>query len=141
MILDSCHASIHFAFAVARHAIARGLIPTVISTDMTIRGMLGIVQSLPVVMSKFLALGLTLDQVVEMTTFNAAKALGEEARRGGLKPGMLADITVMELEKGDFLFKDGGGGETIHAEALLAPRMVFKGGEVMPAYSGYLVPP
>ena len=140
VVLDSSHASIHFGFAIARHAIARGLIPTVISTDMTTRG-LPVVQSLPVTMSKFMALGLTLDQVVEMTTFNPAKAIGEEGRRGSLKPGMTADITVMELEKGDYLFSDGGGGEIIHGRELLAPRMVFKGGEVMPAYSGYHLPP
>jgi len=140
VILDSCHGLNHFSFAIARHAIAKGLIPTVISSDM-VSIVLPVAQSLSVIMSKFISLGLTLDQVVEMATFNPARALGEENKRGGLKPGMIADITVMELQKGDYIFGDGGGGEIIHGEALLEPRMVFKAGEVMPAYSGYHIPP
>jgi dihydroorotase len=140
VVLDSSHASRHFSFTIARHAIAKGLLPTVISTDMTYIG-LPVVQSLPVVMSKFINLGLALDQVIEMTTFNPAKALGEENKRGSLKPGMVADITVMELKKGDYIFGDGRGGEMIHGEALLEPSMVFKAGKVMPAYSGYHIPP
>jgi dihydroorotase len=102
---------------------------------------LPVVQSLPVVMSKFISLGLTLDQVIEMTTSNPAKALGEENRRGSLKPGRVADITVMELKKGNYIFGDGRGGEMIRGEALLEPSMVFKAGKVMPAYSGYHIPP
>jgi dihydroorotase len=138
--LDSCHGLNHFSFTIARHAIAGGLIPSIISTDMA-----SIVrpaaQSLTVVMSKFINLGLTVEQVIEMTTMNPAKALGEESRRGSLKPGMAADITVLELTKGDYLFGDGTGGEMMHGDRLLEPRMVFKGGEAMPAYSGYHLPP
>jgi dihydroorotase len=140
VFLDSCQGLNHFSFTIARHAIAGGLIPSIISTDMA-----SIVrpaaQSLTVVMSKFINLGLTVEQVIEMTTMNPAKALGEESRRGSLKPGMAADITVLELTKGDYLFGDGTGGEMMHGDRLLEPRMVFKGGEAMPAYSGYHLPP
>jgi imidazolonepropionase-like amidohydrolase len=40
-------------------------------------------------------LGLTLEQVVEMATINPARTLGEEDKRGSLKPGRIADITVI----------------------------------------------
>lgn len=140
LVLDSCHGLNHFSFTIARHAISKGLIPTVISTDMTSTG-LPVIQSLAVVMSKFLNLGLNLDQVIEMTTINPAKALGEEGRRGGFKPGMSADITVMELVQGEYLFGDGTGCESMHGKVLLEPRMVFKSGEAMPAYSRYHIPP
>jgi predicted amidohydrolase len=76
-----------------------------------------------------------------MTTANPAKALGEEKKRGSLKTGMSADITVMELLKGDYLFSDGTGRERMNGELLLEPRMVFKAGEAMPAYSRYHIPP
>ena len=92
-------------------------------------------------MSKFLNLGLNVVQVIEMTTVNPAKALGEEDKRGSLKPGMSADITVLELLQGDYLFGDGTGGEIMHGKLLLEPRMVFKAGEAMPAYSRYHFPP
>jgi len=140
VVLDSCHGLNHFSFTVARHAIAKGLVPTVISTDMASM-VLPAAQSLAVVMSKFIHMGLSLDQVIEMTTINPAKALGEEKKRGSLKPGMSADITVMELTKGDYTFCDGTGGEIIPGEELLEPRMVFKAGQWMPAYSRYHIPP
>jgi dihydroorotase len=92
-------------------------------------------------MSKFMNLGLTVEQVIEMTTINPARALREEGRRGSLKPGMAADITVLDLTKGDFRFVDGTGGEVMQGDRLLEPRMVLKRGEPMPAYSGYHIPP
>jgi dihydroorotase len=140
VVLDSCNGLNHFSFSIARHAIAKGLIPTVISTDMSTIG-LPVVQSLAVVMSKFLNMGLSVVQVIEMTTINSAKALGEEDKRGSLRPGMSADITVLELLQGDYLFGDGTGGESMHSKLLLEPRMVFKEGEPMPAYSRYHIPP
>lgn len=116
VVLDSCHGLNHFSLTVARHAIEKGLIPTVISTDM-VNIVLPSAQSLPVVMSKFLNLGLTLDQVIEMTTINPAVALDEGDNRGSLKPGRRADITVLELVKGDFEFCDGTGGERMRGGA------------------------
>jgi dihydroorotase len=139
VVLDSCHGLNHFSFSIARHAIERGLIPTVISTDMASLG-LPVAQSLAVVMSKFLNLGLSLDQVIEMTTLNPARALAEQERRGGLKKGMSADLTVLELLEGDYLFGDGAGRETLQGKVLLEPRMVFRKGEEMPAFSRYRLP-
>jgi dihydroorotase len=140
VFVDSCHGLNHFSFTIARHALSVGLIPSIISTDM-VSIVRSAAQSLTVVMSKFMNLGLTVEQVIEMTTINPARALREEGRRGSLKPGMAADITVLELTKGDYCFADGTGGERMQGDRLLEPRMVFKGGEPMPAYSGYHIPP
>jgi dihydroorotase len=138
--LDSSHGMNHFSFAVARHALAQGFFPSIISTDLSANNS-SVTQSLPVIMSKFLNLGLTLDQVIEKTTSNPARAIGEEGRKGSLKVGTPADITVMELVKGDYLFSDGKGRGSLRGTLLLEPRMVFKKGEMRPAYSRYQVPP
>ncbi len=138
--LDSCHGLWHFSFTIARHALGKGYKPSIISTDFTTINIL-VVQSLVVTMSKFLNLGLSLDEVIAMTTVNPAKALGEDNRRGSLKPGMPADITVMEMLKGDFLFGDGKGRDSMRGNLLLEPRMVFKAGKMQPAYSRYHIPP
>ena len=106
VVLDSCHGLWHFSFTIARHALARGFKPDVISTDMSVPNLL-VTQSLAVTMSKFLCLGLSLEEVIAMTTINPARFLGEEDKRGSLKPGLPAHITVLELTKGDFLFGDG----------------------------------
>jgi dihydroorotase len=140
VILDSCHGFNHFSLSVARAALEQGILPTVISTDMT-TGSVSTVQSLVVTMSKFIGLGLTVDQVIEMTTVNPAKALGEESRRGSLKPGMPANITVMEIVKGDYLFADGNGRGSMRGNRLLEPRLVLKAGVERPCHSHYSIPP
>jgi dihydroorotase len=140
VILDSCHGLWHFSFAVARHALKQGLKPDVISTDMSIPNIM-VTQSLPVVMSKFLNLGLSLEEVIAMVTINPAGVLQEEEKRGSLKPGLPADITILELLKGEFLFGDGKGRGFLRGNLLLEPRMVLKAGEIRPAYSRYHIPP
>jgi dihydroorotase len=140
VILDSCHGLNHFSFAIAHHALKAGMIPDVVSTDLATTS-LPAAQSLVIVMSKFLNLGVSLDQVVKMATINPAKALGEEGRRGSLKPGMPADVTIMKLEKGNFIYSDGTGGERIAGEFLLEPTGVLKEGRLYPAFSGYHIPP
>ena len=91
----------------------------------------GPVFSLPVAMSKFLALGLTLDQVIEMTTVNPARILGEEKQRGSLKIDMPADISILELTEGDFIFADGIEGKTFKGNLLLVPKLTIKSGTVI----------
>jgi len=140
VVLDSCHGLNHFSFTIARHALSVGMIPDVVSTDLASVS-LPAAQSLVIAMSKFLNLGVSLDQVIKMATINPAEALGEDGRRGSLKPGMLADITIMKLERGSFIFSDGTGGERITGEVLLEPTGVFKEGRLYPAFSGYHIHP
>ncbi len=140
VLLDSCHGLNHFSFAIARHALDIGMIPDVVSTDLATVSQPA-VQSLVVAMSKFLNLGVSLDRVIKMATIHPARALGEDGRRGSLKAGMPADITLMKLERGNFIFNDGTGGERIIGELLLEPTGVFKKGRFYPAFSGYHIPP
>ncbi len=140
VVLDSCHGLNHFSFTIARHALNAGMIPDVVSTDLATTS-LPAAQSLVVAMSKFLNMGVSLDQVIQMATINPARAIGEEGRRGSLKPGMPADLTMMKLERGSFIFSDGTGGERMVGEVLLEPTGVFKAGRFYPAFSGYHIPP
>ncbi len=140
VILDACHGFSNFSLAVARQAFQKGILPDIISTDLTIPS-LRVAQSLAVTMSKFLNLGLTIDQMVEMTTINPARALGEQAKRGSLKIGMPANITVLEMVEGDYLFSDGNGRNSMEGNRLLEPRLVLKNGVPMPCRSCYHIPP
>jgi len=136
VVLDACMGASHFSFSIARHAMAQGVLPTVISTDINAANM-QVVQSLPVAMSKLLNLGIPLEQVVAMTTANPARVLGEDACRGTMKPGMAADITILEVVRGDFLFSDGKGGGTLDGDRLIEPRLVIKNGRETPVMSRY----
>ena len=135
VILDPCPGINNCSFTIAKQALRQGLLPNVISSDLAMPPG----QSLLVIMSEFLQLGLTIEQVVEMTTINAAKVLGEEAQRGSLKPGVPANISILEIVKGDYLFSDGNG-QTIRGDLLLEPRLVLKAGVEMPCHSCYHLP-
>lgn len=76
MLLDVGHGSASFSFEVARQAIALGIFPHTISSDIYCRNRLaGPVHSLATVMSKFFTVGLSLAQVIGCVTENAAAAL------------------------------------------------------------------
>ena len=60
------------------------------------------------VMSKFLALGMPLDEIIRRTTWNAARAIRQDAL-GHLSVGASADVAVWRIEKGTFGFVDGPG--------------------------------
>ncbi len=138
VVMDAAPAKSHFSFENARRALGEGLAPTTISTDITKTNYRGpALFSLPVVMSKFLALGLTLDDVVEKTTVAPARVLGEENQRGSLRVGLLADLTVFELLEGRHLFADGIAGGTLEGDRLLEPRMTIKAGEQFAAGSRF----
>ena len=69
-----------------------------------------------------------MEQLIEMTTINPARVLGEEQRRGSLRIGMPADVSLLELTEGDFIFADGIAGKTFKGDRLLVPKLTLKSG-------------
>lgn len=137
VLLDVAQADSHWCAEIARYGIERGLLPTAISTDITKRTRNCVVFDLTTTMSRFLALGLTLDQVVAMTTINPARVLAEEQRRGSLGLGMPADVTILRRLAGDFVFADGFEGATLQGNVLLAPVLTLKAGVEIAAQSRF----
>jgi dihydroorotase len=132
VVLDVGHASIHCDSNVARRAIAEGLLPTTISTDLHTPPPGRIVYNLRAIMSKFLALGMPLDEVVAGVTSHAAAAIGRSAELGSLAPGMVGDAVVMDLEDGHFTYVDGAGNE-VKASRRFRTRQVIRQGRRLPA--------
>jgi len=104
--LDVGHGSASFSFEVAAYALEQGLTPDVISTDLHHHSYPGPVYDLPTTLSKLLALGMPLENVIECVTSTPRKVLSEAAGGDWLVPGKLADFTVfglesVELEAGD----------------------------------------
>jgi len=132
VILDPATGRNNFSFNVARKCLAQGIVPTTISTDLNHRCLKDRTFSLPVNMSKFMALGLDLKQVVTMTTINPARVIHEENKIGSLKPGMAADVSILELQTGAWTLIDSPG-ETIKTDKLLMPVTAIKGGKVIKA--------
>ena len=96
-----------FWFRVAAPAIQKGFLPDTISTDIQKDTILLPRANMMTTLSKFLNLGMTLEQLVERTTVNPAKAI-RRPELGHLSEGAVADIAVLELRKGKFGFVDAG---------------------------------
>jgi dihydroorotase len=80
--------------------------------------------------SKFLALGYDLYDLIAKTTVRPAEALGEETRLGSLRPGMIADISVFDLVEGDYTFTDSYGA-TIKGSTILQPALAIRDGQAV----------
>ncbi|WP_191939003.1 amidohydrolase/deacetylase family metallohydrolase [Pantoea agglomerans] len=118
--LDVGHGSASFSFEVARAAIAQGILPDTISSDIYCRNRLaGPVHNLAHVMSKFFSVGMTLPQVIDCVTINAAAGLRLE-RKGQLKVGYDADLTVFSVKEETRPFIDSEG-EQVAGEKHLVP--------------------
>ena len=79
-------------------------------------------------MSKFLLLGMPVDQVIARATSNAAHAIPEFKSHGTLRTGAAADVAVLDLREGDFEFVDNYGGKRMGRRKLF-PYAVVMGGK------------
>ncbi len=104
--LDIGHGARGFAFRTMEYALEKGLKPSTISTDVHQGNVNGPTYDMPTTMSKMLALGMSLDEVIETSTVVPAKALRQEGFIGTLKPGAQADVTISELTTGEFEYLD-----------------------------------
>ena len=118
----------HWTWDVAERAMQQGFLPDTISSDITAAGLTDQVINLPNVMSKFLLLGMPIDQVIARVTVNAARAIPEFKSYGTLKTGAAADVTVLDLREGDVEFADNYGGKR-RGRRRLVPYAVVMGGK------------
>lgn len=130
VLFDVGHGSGAFSFRVAEAMLAAGVAPDVISSDLHQRSILGPAFDLPTCLSKFLALGMSMEDVLAAATVNPARAvsLSESAR---LSIGGCADIAVFEVEKGDVAFFDTDLVER-HSDRLLVNRATVMAGRLLP---------
>ena len=107
VIFDVGHGGGSFDYTVAEAAIAQGCPPDTISSDIHVFS--GNTPGMPYltwVMSKFMGLGFTLEQVVAMATINPAKVINRAAKLGTLQVGAPGDVAIMELAEGPVSFVD-----------------------------------
>jgi dihydroorotase len=126
---DTAHGRMNFAFDIGRRIVDQGLLPHCISTDLTVPGRIRTVHSMVEMMTRFLGMGFTLEQVVTMCTSNPARAIGEQDRLGSLAVDRQADISVLEVRGGDWVVYDvlGAG---MKVDKAVVPALTVKRGEV-----------
>ncbi|MGA9865625.1 MAG: amidohydrolase/deacetylase family metallohydrolase [Acetobacteraceae bacterium] len=126
VIFDIGHGRGSFGFETAKAMLAHGFVPDVISSDVHVLSIGGPAFDLLTTMSKFLALGFPLLEVIRAATINPARAVNREDR-GTLKPGLLGDATVLEIEDGEFDYIDSPG-DHISGDKRLVCRGTVLGG-------------
>src|SRR4030095_2139453 len=117
VLFDVGHGGGSFLFRQAVPALKQGFPPDSISTDLHTSSMNAGMKDMLNVMSKFLNLGMTLQDVVLRSTWNPAQEI-KRPDLGHLSVGSVADLAVLRVQKGDFGFVDVGGGKLKGTERL-----------------------
>jgi dihydroorotase len=121
VIFDVGHGGGSFDFTVADVAIPAGCAPDTISSDIHVfSGNSPGMPYLPNVMSKFMAMGYTLEQVVTMATMAPAKIINRAPKIGTLQIGAPGDVAIMDLVEGPVSFVDTRNNKR-DGKALLKP--------------------
>jgi dihydroorotase len=130
----------HLRWDIAERVLKAGFLPDTFSTDWTPEGRTSQVIDFPNVMSKFLMLGMPLDQVVACATVNASRVFSVFRDRGTLKPGVPADVAVLELREGSFEFVDNFGNKRTGRQRLFPSGTVLAGKRVAAARASLASP-
>jgi dihydroorotase len=127
--LDIGHGAGSFAFDTAEKALKQQLLPGTISSDVHQFNVNGPVFDLATTLSKFLLLGMTLQQVIERTTVNPSQTFGFPKGLGTLREGAEADVAVFALHEGKYEFTDSVGAKRTGNKKLV-PMATVKTGKI-----------
>jgi dihydroorotase len=126
---DVGHGGGSFTFALAEPMVKNGFFPDSISTDLHVGSATGVMLNLPNVMSKMLALGIPLSEVIRESTTNPASEIGHP-ELGQIAVGSVADIAVLRVEHGTFGYADLAGGRVDGSERIVA-EMTIRAGHIV----------
>lgn len=129
VVLDPALGAGNFGFELVCRQADLGLHPDTISSDLTAAGRSRIVYSLLECMGRFMAAGYTVEDMIRMSTINAATALGMQDQIGALAVGREADITVLEVVNGHWKYLDTLE-KTFTGDKALVPVLTVRAGEV-----------
>ena len=128
VIIDVGHGGGSFDYTVAEPAIAQGLTPDAISSDIhAVSINTPGYPTLPWVMSKFLNMGFSLEEVVAKATVEPGKIIGHVPGLGTLQVGAPADVAIFDLVDGPVEFVDTRNNKRNGAKKLV-PALTVRGG-------------
>ncbi|MDQ0392914.1 amidohydrolase/deacetylase family metallohydrolase [Labrys monachus] len=124
VFFDIGHGMGSFGWKTARAMLAAGFKPDTISSDVHSLCIKGPAYDQVTTLSKFLALGMPLDEVIAASTVNAARAL-QRPELGSLKPGSAGDASILSIDEGSFPLED------VRGEIVTADKRIFARGVVV----------
>ncbi len=129
VLFDLGHGGAGFWYSVAIPAMKQGLPPNTFGTDLHRFSMNAGMKDMLNVMSKYMAMGMNLNDVIQTATWNAAKAIKHE-ELGNLSEGSVADIAVLRIRDGKFGFVDAGG-NAIEGKQKFEAELTLREGKVV----------
>ncbi|HRX12219.1 MAG TPA: amidohydrolase/deacetylase family metallohydrolase [Draconibacterium sp.] len=129
IIFEVGHGGGSFRWSQAIPAIEQGFLPDVISSDLHIGSMNGGMKDMANLMSKFLNMGLSVQDVILRSTWNPAKVINRP-ELGNLSVGTEADVAVFSLRKGNFGFIDVGADKIVGTQKLEA-ELTIRAGKIV----------
>ena len=129
VVFDVGHGAGSFSWDTVETAMSQGVAPQTISSDLHIYNVNGPVYDLANVVTKFLCLGMSLDDAIAKVTSVPAEVILMSDKIGTLAPGAWGDTIISELREGEFQLMDSRG-ETRTSRQNFVPITVVKGGRV-----------
>jgi dihydroorotase len=129
ILFDLGHGGAGFWFSEAIPALKQGLPPNSFGTDLHRFSINAGMKDMVNVMSKYMAMGMSLDDVLLRATWNPARAIKREDL-GNLSVGSVADIAVLSIRKGTFGFIDAGGNK-ITGKQKLEAELTIRAGKIV----------
>lgn len=140
VIFDLGHGAGSFWFRNALPALRDGFAPDSISTDLHMGNIYGAVRSMLVTMSKYLSMGMPLQQVIACSTVAPAREIGRlDEGLGTLNVGVEADVAVFERLHGQFGYTDCGKAKLVGTEKLEC-KLTVRAGEIVYDPTGLSMP-
>ena len=128
---DVGHGAGSFSFRIAKAAIEQGFLPDTISTDMHRASILANQATMPETMSKLLAIGMELPEIIRRSTWEPAQAIGHP-ELGNLGQTVPADIAVLNITEGEFGLVDNGTDNRVYkSDKRIVCEMTIKNGQVV----------
>ncbi|AWI06799.1 amidohydrolase family protein [Clostridium drakei] len=138
IIFDTAEGRKHGDFEVMTKAKEQGFVADMCSTDLVLGSMYRRpIFSLPNLMSRYLCMGISLNEIIRMTTERPAKLMGMENEIGSLSEGAYADVAIFDIMDKEQLYKDWKGSKFL-ANKLLKPEMTIKDGYIMYCAPDYI---
>ena len=130
VLFDASNGCNNFDLEICRKALEQGFVPDIISSDMNVNGFyMQPLHSFPKVLSKFISLGMKIEDVLDAATITPAKLLKRE-ELASLAADTEADLAIFKLEQHSIKYRDKAGHAFVGHEALV-PQMTIKGGRIM----------
>ena len=138
IIFDVGYGGISFAYSQAIPAAKEGFFPNSISTDIHVGSMNDAMKDMLTCMTKFLAMGMPLNDVIQASTSNPAKEIKHE-ELGNLSVGSGADVAILDMVKGKFGLFDYTGYK-VEADKKLQCEMTIRAGKIVYDLNGIANP-